>query len=109
MMDAMPADEATPIACSLRADALGERLDEWRVLVATHVSSVESSAASVRLVLDGSDAALLAAASLGAREKECCPFFDVTIELESARRSLRLAVPAGAEPVLGEFVSLLRS
>jgi hypothetical protein len=106
----MPADDdTTPIACSLGADALGARLDEWRGLVASHVASVEASDASVRLVLDDSDAALLAAASLGAREKECCPFFDVVIELEPARRSLRLEVPAGAEPVLGEFVSLLRS
>lgn len=105
----MPADETAPIACSLGADALGERLDEWRALVATHVASVDARATSVRLVLDDSDAALLAAASLGAREKECCPFFDVAIEFEPTRRSLRLAVPAGAEPVLGEFVSLLRS
>jgi hypothetical protein len=105
----MPADDTAPIACSLGPDGLGERLDEWRAFVATHVSSVEPSEVSVRLVLHGSDAALLAAASLGAREKECCPFFDVAIELEPARRSLRLAVPAGAEPVLDEFVSLLRS
>jgi hypothetical protein len=105
----MPADDATPIACSLGPDGLGQRLEEWRALVATHVSSVESSSASVRFVLDDSDAALLAAASLGAREKECCPFFDVAIELEPARRSLRLAVPAGAEPVMDEFVALLRS
>jgi hypothetical protein len=105
----MPAEETTPIACSLGPDGLGERLDEWRALMATHVSSVEPGPVSVRLVLDGSDAAILAAASLGAREKECCPFFDVAIELEPARRSLRLAVPAGAEPVLDEFVTLLRS
>ena len=103
----MPADD-TPIACSLGADALGERLDEWRDLVATHVSSLEASSASVRLVLDDSDVALLAAASLGAREKECCPFFDVAVELEPGRRILRLSVPAGAEPALGEFVTLLR-
>jgi hypothetical protein len=104
----MPADDPTPIACNLGADALGERFDEWRVLVASHVAAVEASATSVRLVLDDSDDALVTAASLGAREKECCPFFDVAIELEPARRSLRLTVPAGAEPVLTEFVELLR-
>jgi len=103
----MPADE-TPIACSLDADALGERLDEWRVLVANHVSSVEASSASVCLVLDDSDAALLAAASLGAREKECCPFFDVAVVLEPARRVLRLSVPDGAEEALAQFAGLLR-
>ena len=104
----MAVDETTPIACSLDADARRGRADEWRALVASHVTSVESGPESVRLVLDGSDDALLAAAALGAREKECCAFFDVAVELEPARRILRLSVPAGAETVLREFVSLLR-
>ena len=111
MMDAgMKADhDAPPIACSLGGDEFDQRVDEWRALVRASVSSVEVTDRAVRLTLDGSDAALVSAASLGNREKACCPFFDVAVELGPAARVLRLAVPEGAEDVLGEFVALIRS
>jgi hypothetical protein len=101
-------DQSPPVACSLDAGELGQRLDEWRALVRTHVSSVDTTQSSVRLTLDGSDDALVAAASLGSREKACCPFFDVAVELGPATRVLRLSVPDGAEAVLEEFAALLR-
>jgi hypothetical protein len=101
--------DAPPIACGLDARSLSQRLAEWQALMATAVSSMEADATSVRLTLHDSDDALLAAATLGRRETECCPFFDVAVELEPTRRVLRLSVPAGAEPVLAEFVSVLRS
>ena len=101
--------EPVPIACTLDAGALEGRGDEWRALVASSVVQVESDASSVRLVLRDSDAALLAAASLGAREKECCAFFDVAIEIQADTRVLRLSVPDGAEEVLAEFAEMLRS
>jgi len=97
-----------PIACSLDANSLSDRLGEWRSLVATSVSSTELDANSVRFALHDSDDALLAAASLGAREKECCPFLDVAVELEPTRRVLRLSVPVGAEAVLADFVDAVR-
>jgi len=52
---------------------------------------------------------LSAAASLGAREKACCPFFDVAVEIEPDRRVLRLSVPDDADAALAGFVSLLSS
>ena len=111
MMDAAMTgdDQSPPIACSLQADELGQRIDEWRSLVRTHVSSLDVTETSVRLTLDDSDDALVAAASLGGREKACCPFFDVAVELGPAVRVLRLSVPGGAEQVLAEFAALLRS
>jgi hypothetical protein len=101
--------EPVPIACTLDAGALTERVDEWRALVASSVVSLEADATSVRLVLDDSDAALTAAASLGQREKQCCAFFDVGIELGPDERALYLRVPPGAEEAIAEFVALLRS
>jgi hypothetical protein len=101
--------QGIPIACSLSASALSERLGEWRALVNSFVSSVDTGGGSLRFVLRDSDEALVAAASLGAREKACCPFFDVAIELEPDRRVLRLSVPSGAEPVLDELLLALRS
>ena len=101
--------EPVPVACTLNAGARGARVDEWRALVASSIVRVESDPTSVRLVLRDSDAALVAAASLGAREKACCAFFDVAIEIEPAMRSLRLSVPDGAEEALATFAALLRS
>ena len=101
--------EPVPLACTLDPGARGARVDEWRALVASSVVRVESDPTSVRLVLRDSDAALVAAASLGAREKACCAFFDVAIEIEPAMRSLRLSVPDGAEEALATFAALLRS
>jgi hypothetical protein len=85
------------------------RADEWRAFVSSSVSDIEADAATVRLVLNDSEAALIAAASLGAREKACCAFFDVAIELGADRRALRLSVPAGAEEALAAFSDLIRS
>jgi len=108
-MDARLGRDPAPIACSLEADALSQRVDEWRRFVATSVSALEASATSVRLTLEDSDVALVAAASLGEREKACCPFFDVAVELEPGHRVLWLSVPDGAGDVLAEFLSLLSS
>jgi anti-sigma-K factor RskA len=98
-----------PIACSLDAASLGERADEWRALVASSVASVQSDDTAVRLVLRESEAALTAAVALAQREKQCCAFFDASIVLEADRRTLVLAVPAGAEEMLAAFVALLGS
>ncbi len=102
-----PEDDAVPIACSLDAGSLVGRVDEWRALVASSVVSVESDETTVRMVLAESPTALAAAVSLGQREKQCCAFFEVSIDLEAERRVLVLRVPDGAEEVMATFVSLV--
>jgi hypothetical protein len=97
----------TPVACSLDASALGSRAEEWRSLRAWSVTSVAVDGRAVRLVLRDSDADLMAAVALAQREKECCPFFDVSVTIEAAVRTLVLAVPEGAEDMLASFVDLL--
>ncbi len=98
-----------PIACSLDAGSLVERVDEWRALVASSVVDVESGPTWVHLALHDSESALAAAASLGQREKQCCGFFDVAIDIGADRRVLSLRVPEGAEEVMATFVALLTS
>src|SRR3974390_2064632 len=97
------------IACSLDAGSMSQRVDEWRGFVATPRPPRGASRTAVRLTLDGSHTALAAAASLGAREKACCPFFDVAVELEPDRRVLRLSVPEDAEAAHAGFASLRTS
>jgi len=98
-----------PIFCNLAAGSLAERVDEWRALVASSVVDVEAGPTWVRLALRDSESALCAAASLGQREKQCCGFFDVAIDIGADRRVLSLRVPEGAEEAMATFVALLSS
>jgi hypothetical protein len=102
-------DDCTPIACSLDAGEFTDRMGQWQALVASSVCTLEADATTVRLVLDGSDGALLRAAALGQLEKACCPFFDVSIDLAADACTLTLGVPDGAEDVLATFVAMLRA
>lgn len=95
-----------PIACSLDAQGLADRAEEWRALVASSVTSVDAAPTVVHLVLRSSDRALTAAVALAQREKECCPFFDVALDIAADRRTLSFRVPEGAEAVLADFVAL---
>ena len=47
------------------------------------------------------------AVALAQAEKECCPFFEVSLALQADRRTLVLAVPDGAEEALAAFVAML--
>jgi hypothetical protein len=104
-----PAAVSVPVACALDGPSLAGRLEEWRALVASSTVSLDADATSVRLVLDGSDVVLAAAASLGQREKQCCPFFEVGIELGPDARTLYLRVPPEAAGAMAAFVEMLRS
>jgi hypothetical protein len=97
----------TPIACSLDAASLADRVEEWRALVATSVVTLEAEPTAVHLVLAPSDAALVAAVGLAQREKQCCPFFDVVIDVGARQRTLSLRVPDGAEEAMATFVAML--
>jgi anti-sigma-K factor RskA len=97
----------TPIACSLDAGSLADRVEEWRALVATSVVEVEAEPTGVYLVLEPSEEALVAAVELAQREKQCCPFFDVALEVGAQRRTLSLRVPQGAEEAMATFVAML--
>jgi hypothetical protein len=102
-------NDAVPIGCTLEPKSRADRGDEWRAFVASFVVALDNGSDNVRFVLHDSDDALVAAASLGGREKRCCAFFDVTIEVEPDQRALRLSVPPGAEEALAAFVESLRS
>lgn len=106
-MNVEPGRDAA-IACSLDAGGLAERVEEWRALVTSSVLSVDAEPTVVHLELGPSDDALVAAVGLAQREKECCPFFDVALDIAADRRTLSFRVPDGAEAVLADFVALLR-
>jgi hypothetical protein len=99
------ADE--PIACSLGTEALADRVEDWRALVATYVVTVDAGPTSVRLVLGQSGPALVRAVELAQREKQCCPFFDIALDIGARQRTLSLRVPEGAEEAMATLVAML--
>lgn len=99
--------DTTPIACGLDAGDLAARVDEWRSLVATAVARVDAEPTAVHLALEPSDAALVRAVGLAQREKQCCPFFAVAVDVGPQERTLTLRVPEGAEDAMATFVAML--
>jgi MerR family transcriptional regulator, copper efflux regulator len=97
----------TPIACSLDAGSFADRVDEWRALVTASVVKVEAEPTGVSLVLEASGTAMVAAVELAQREKQCCPFFDVTLEIGAEQYTLTLRVPDGAEEAMATFVAMV--
>ena len=96
-----------PIACTLNASDLPARIDEWRSFVRRWVVESETDPTSVRFRLAPDDEALVAAASLAQREKECCAFFEFAISIQAHDRWLNVTVPSGAEATLSAFADLL--
>jgi hypothetical protein len=101
------ADANVPIACTLDAGRLPERVAEWQAFTRRSVLQVERDAHGARLLLANGDDVLVAAASLAQREKECCAFFDFALLLEPEARWLRVTVPAQADAVLASFLEML--
>jgi hypothetical protein len=102
-------DEEVPIACTLGVSDLPDRLAEWQAFFREHVEGSDRVGWTLRLRLRDSDAALLAAASLSRREKECCAFFAFSVELGVNDRWLVVAVPPEAEDTLASFIAMLQS
>src|SRR4051812_7270771 len=93
-----------PIACSLSADELRVRL--------TEMAAVGGGALDFRVVA-GPRAVLRSRAvagrreplrEIGAAESRCCAFLDLELTAERGLVVLTVDAPAGAEPVLTEFV-----
>ena len=96
-----------PIACTLTANQLPDRVEEWRSFLGAQVTAVEREAGAARLRLAEGDDVLAAAADLAQREKQCCAFFEFAIALDGEYRWLTVSVPDDAAPVLDELLTLL--
>lgn len=105
----MTSEETPPIACSLDAAGYDDRITEWRAFGRSSVTATDHVGTVARFKLADGDSVLATAASLAQREKECCPFFAFSIELEPAERWLKASVPPDAIETLSSFVALLQT
>lgn len=96
-----------PIACSLTADAASVRIQEWRTVLSTSVTTVTRPVpgrVELRMVDDLGSAGTLI--DLARREKACCEFFTFTIEIDALGATLVIEVPDDAVLVLDDFGAL---
>ena len=90
--------ERTPIACTLDPDAIGDRLDEWRAVLAGATDRTRT-ADGAHVVFDRT-IDISALARLVAAEQSCCAFFTFAIEVSADAVTLDVRAPAGAEAMV---------
>ncbi len=88
----------TAIACTLGAESMGGRFEQWRALLA-HVTRRESIDSGVRAVF-GAATPLDELMRLTAAEQDCCQFFDFAITVDARGIALEVRAPADALPII---------
>lgn len=89
---------SAPIACTLGADAIGARLDEWGSVL-DHAVTRRAIEGGVRVELDSrSDLAELS--RLVAVEHDCCRFFSFTITIDGRGIALEVRAPEAAQAIV---------
>jgi|tagenome__1003787_1003787.scaffolds.fasta_scaffold17956806_2 hypothetical protein len=88
-----------PIACSLSADDMGDRVQEWETLLA-RASNREPTELGYRLTFPREAALASALAHLAGREIECCPFFTFVVTMTNTRLQFDVEVPEDARDLV---------
>jgi DNA-binding transcriptional MerR regulator len=91
-----------PVACALGGVELGERIEQWRVLVG-RAERREDIADGVRIVFPADPELAGQVAALAAAEQGCCGFFDFTLRLTPAAFHLDVRAPASAAGMVAEL------
>lgn len=92
---------APAVACSLRPEDAGDRIDRWHAVLAG--AHREEIADGLRAVVPADRAAEVA--ELAAAEQRCCPFFSFALHFAHASISLEVRAPEHARPMLDEVFS----
>ena len=95
-----------PIACTLGADTVPDRLREWQAVL-DRVEERRATAQGVRLRLPRDPELLAATAGVAAREVDCCSFFTFTLALDADAAWLTITAPADAEPLVASLFGAL--
>ena len=90
-----------PIACSLDAAAMGERLAEMRAIGS---DALVSAVPGVLRFRPGPETRARLERIVAA-EAECCAFLDLALEDEPGALRLTIAGPEGAEPIVAGMVA----
>jgi DNA-binding transcriptional MerR regulator len=87
------------IACTLEADAVRERLGDWRSVLG-RATSRGPIPGGVMATFDHADGLIADLARLAAAEQACCTFFDFTLTLTGSGIRFEVRAPSEAQDVL---------
>jgi MerR family copper efflux transcriptional regulator len=90
--------EAAPIACTLGAESLRGRLDDWNALLA-HVERRDAIEGGVRLTF-GASTPTAELMRLASAEQDCCQFFTFAITIDARGIALEVTAPHDALAVV---------
>ncbi|MBX9243818.1 MerR family transcriptional regulator [Actinotalea ferrariae] len=92
-------DVAAPVACSLDAAAVPDRVSDWQTLV-PRATSREPIPGGIALTFPASVDLAAEVARLAAAEQDCCSFFTFTVRLTTGQVRLEVQAPADAANVV---------
>jgi MerR family copper efflux transcriptional regulator len=96
-----------PIACSLTASELAQRIADMSAI--GRASLLTAEADQTRAVLTFRPSAFEQLAAVVAAEAECCPFLKMKLEDGPDAVQLTIEAPAGADSVLDDLVAAFAS
>ena len=88
-----------PIACTLQADAMPERIEHWQTMLAHVRARVATPYGRLRIEFDG-DVDLGELAQLVAAEQQCCSFFAFTLTIDGRGIALEIGAPDEATEIV---------
>jgi arsenate reductase (thioredoxin) len=100
---------AAPLACSLGAADLKQRLAHVEALGEAALVEVERSGAETRLRFRSGETTRASLERFVEDERACCPFLDFTLAERADLIELTIAAPPGAEPIVEELTSAFSS
>jgi len=101
-----PAPVSTPIACTLDAADVPDRLNEWRAVLAHARAHVRVGDGGRRIEF-GDTVPIADLAQLAAAEHSCCSFFSFSITIDRRGVALEVRVPEGGDEVAAELFGRL--
>jgi hypothetical protein len=96
-------DSAATIACSLTADAVGDREREWRELLSRALIRRTPTSNGVRVELQPLPGVRGELDRLIAAETDCCPFMTMSIETAAASLALTVTAPPLAAAIVEQL------
>lgn len=88
-----------PIACTLDAGAMPDRVAEWQALLDEATTRERTTDGALRVTF-ASDTSLPELARLVAAEQTCCAFFSFRITVDQRGVGLEVRAPAGADEIV---------
>lgn len=85
-----------PVACTLTAEDIGSRAEQWHVAVADAVREPILDGLRLTVPIER----LATVAELAAAEQTCCPFFDFRLHLDGADLHLEVRASTEGQPML---------